>query len=63
MKTGSLLLGLGLLSIVEGQQQKAPNGTIYGIVTTLDGQPAKGLGIAAMPVNVGMGAWHAVEEN
>jgi hypothetical protein len=55
MKTTFLLLGLVLFSAAAAQQQqRAPNGVIYGVVITSDGEPAKGLGLTAMPVGVAL---------
>jgi len=53
MKTRAVFLGLVLFSVAAAQQgHPAPNGAIYGTVITSEGEPAKSLNLAAMPVGV-----------
>jgi hypothetical protein len=42
-----------VLSAVAQQQHRAPNGVIYGFVTTSAGEPAKSLRIRARPLGIG----------
>ena len=52
------LVSLVLLSVSAAQQHQppTPKGTIFGMVTDHDGQPAKHLGLVAEPLGVGLGA-------
>jgi hypothetical protein len=54
MRTGALFLGLVLLSVTSAQRgHPAPHGVIYGTVITSEGEPAKRLNLAAVPIGVG----------
>jgi hypothetical protein len=53
MQTRAVFLGLVLFSVAAAQKvQPVPNRVIYGTVITSEGEPAKGLNLAAMPVGV-----------
>ncbi len=53
MKIGTVFLASVLLAVAAAQQQQpAPNGLIYGVVIAQDGQPAKRVVLAAMPLGV-----------
>jgi hypothetical protein len=55
MKTQSVLLGLVLVSVAVAQdRQPVPSGVIYGVVMTSNGEPARGLSLAAMPLGVAL---------
>ena len=58
MKTTCVFLGFLLLTTAMAQQngESRPNGVIYGVAIGQDGQPAKGIGLTASPVGVGLGA-------
>jgi hypothetical protein len=58
METKSFFVGLLLVVAAAAQQhqQPAPKGEIYGIVIAQDGEPAKGLGLTAEPLGVGLAA-------
>jgi hypothetical protein len=54
MKTWSVSLSMLLvLCAVAQQDQRAPNGVIYGLVTTSAGEPAKNIRIRADPLGTG----------
>ena len=52
----AVFFGLVLFSVAAAQQEHpVPNGMIYGVVFTSEGEPAKLLTLKAMPVGVGLG--------
>ena len=58
MKTALVFIGLLLLVVASAQQkdEPLPKGAIYGIAIGQDGLPAKGIGLTAEPLGVGLGA-------
>jgi hypothetical protein len=58
MKATLIFVGLFLLAAAVAQQQdeSGPKGVIYGSVIGQDGKPAKGIGLEASPLGVGLGA-------
>lgn len=58
MKSALVFVGLFLLAAALAQQndQPHPKGVIYGVAIGQDGQPAKRIGLTAMPLGVGLGA-------
>ncbi|MGA8619379.1 MAG: hypothetical protein WB660_12795 [Candidatus Sulfotelmatobacter sp.] len=56
MKTTFVFVGFILLATAVAQQvdEPRPNGVIYGIALGQDGQPAKGIGLTASPLGVGL---------
>jgi hypothetical protein len=58
MKVLLVSVGLFLLAAAVAQQQdeSSPKGVIHGIVIGQDGKPAKGIGLDAWPMGVGLGA-------
>ena len=57
MKIALALAGILLIGNISAQQSEdpAPKCVIYGTVVDQDGQPAKGIGLTAMPLGVGLG--------
>jgi len=49
-------LGLLLFSVAVAQEKPAPGGSVYGLVITSQGEPAKRLTLAAMPMGVALSA-------
>jgi len=56
MKTTFVFVGFPLLATAAAQHEPPPKGVIYGIAIGQDGQPAKGIGLTACPLGVGLGA-------
>jgi len=58
MKANFVFVGFLLLAAAVGQLhgEPRPNGVIYGIAISQDGQPAKGIGLTAWPLGVGLAA-------
>src|SRR5437899_3434642 len=58
MKTTLAFVSFLLVAMATARQheQAAPKGVIYGIVIGQDGQPAKGIGLKAEPLGVGLDA-------
>src|SRR5271155_1224664 len=58
MKAFLVLLGLFLLATAVARQrdESGPKGVIHGTVIGQDGKPAKGIGLTAWPLGVGLGA-------
>jgi hypothetical protein len=58
MKTNLVFVALFLLAIALAQDrdQTPASGLIYGVVVDQDGRPAKGIGLTACPLGVGLGA-------
>jgi len=58
VKTALVFIGLLLLVVASAQQkdEPLPKGAIYGIAIGQDGLPAKGIGLTAEPLGVGLGA-------
>jgi hypothetical protein len=58
MKATPVFVGLFLVAAALAQQQpeSVPNGVIYGTVIGQDGKPAKGIGLEAWPLGVGLAA-------
>jgi hypothetical protein len=58
MKATLVFVGLFLLAAAVAQQQdeSGPKGVIHGTVIRQDGKPAKGIGLDASPLGVGLGA-------
>jgi hypothetical protein len=58
MRTAALTLGcLLLVTTAAGQHEgtKRANGVVYGIAIRNDGQPARRIGLTAMPLDVALG--------
>lgn len=58
MKAFLVFVGLSLFATVAAQKQRESNanGVIYGTVVDQDGKPAKGIGLDAWPLGVGLAA-------
>ena len=58
MKAILVFVGLSLFATVVGQKQRESNasGVIFGTVVGQDGKPAKGIGLDAWPLGVGLAA-------
>ncbi len=58
MKVFLVFVGLFLLAAAVEQQrdESGPEGVIHGTVISQDGKPAKGIGLTAWPLGVGLGA-------
>jgi hypothetical protein len=58
MKAMLVFVGLSLFAAVVAKQQRESdaNGVIHGTVVGQDGKPAKGIGLDAYPLGVGLGA-------
>jgi hypothetical protein len=56
MKMRYLCLGLLLFSVAAAQEKPAPSGSVYGVVITSQGEAAKRLTVAAMPLGVALSA-------
>jgi hypothetical protein len=58
MKATLVFVGLFLVAaaLVQQQDESGPNGVIHGTVIGQDGKPAKGIGLEAWPLGVGLGA-------
>src|SRR5260370_22548161 len=54
MKMRFLFLGLLLFSVAAAQEQPAPSGSVQGVVITSEGEPARRLTLAAMPLGVAL---------